>query len=219
LLASVLACTATVAPAADPSQFSEAEHQLFVRPHLAALDPPIRLHYRYRRTGSLQPEVTDHATLILTMHNGGRRSAVEYLSGNRRLELPPIDYVEQNPLILHFLEREVRQLRELTGGSISFYRNRIRKALAGDATVRQTQIDYQGRKLNAVEIRIDPFVNDPARSRFERFADRFYVLVLTSEIPGEVFQLKAELPPPPNSPAGRIVHREVLTFERKEQGG
>ena len=57
-------------PAADPSQFPEAERQLFVRPHLAAVSPPTRLHYRYERTGTLQPQVTDQATLTLTTQDG-----------------------------------------------------------------------------------------------------------------------------------------------------
>ena len=219
-LAGSLAGSMPGAQAADPSQFSEAERLLFVRPHLAAIAPPARLHYRYQRSGTLQPAATDQATLTLTGDGAGRSAAVDYLSDDRRLELPAIDYVEQNPIILHFLEREVRQMKALAGGSVSFYRNRIRKALAGDAAVRQTQIDYGGRKVDGVEIRIDPYVDDPARSRFEQFAARYYLLVLSPEIPGEVYQLKAGLrDAAAGSRAGGIVHEEVLTFERREQGG
>ena len=35
-----------------------------------------------------------------------------------------------------------------------------------------------------MEIRIDPYVDDPARSRFEKFAGRYYVMVLSPEVPG-----------------------------------
>lgn len=209
-----------LARAADPSQYSEAERQLFVRPHLAAVASPSRLHYRYQRSGTLQPEATDHATLTLSGDGASRSAAVDFLHDDRRLELPSIDYVEQNPIILHFLEREVRQLKDLTGGAVNFYRNRIRKALAGDATVRATRFDYDGRQVDGVEIRIDPYVNDPARSRFEKFADRYYVMVLSPEVPGEVYQLKAELRDgTAGSRTGAVVQEEVLTFERKEQGG
>ena len=209
-----------LAQAADPSQFSEAERQLFVRPHLATVAPPTTLYYRYQRTGTLQPAATDEATLKLSGDGASRSAAMDFLHDDRRLELPPIDYVEQNPIILHFLEREVRQLKDLTGGAVNFYRNRIRKALAGDATVRATRIDYDGRQVDGVEIRIDPYADDPARSRFEKFADRYYVMVLSPEIPGEVYQLKAELRDgPAGSSTGAVVHEEVLTFERKERGG
>ena len=219
-VACIAGSLAATAQAADPSQFSEAERQLFVRPHLAAVAPPTRLHYRYQRTGTLQPEVTDHATLTLTGDGAARAAAVDFLHDDRRLELPTIDYVEQNPIILHFLEREVRQLKDLTGGAVNFYRNRIRKALAGDAAVKATRFAYEGRQIDGVEIRIDPYVDDPARSRFEKFADRYYVMVLSPDVPGEVYQLRAELrSKSADSATGAVVHEEVLTFERKEQGG
>ena len=120
-------------------------------------------------------------------------------------------------MILHFLEREVRELRRLTGGSVTYYRNRIRKALAGDARVRQRQVTFDGKDVEAVEIRVDPFVNDPARDRFEKFADRYYVMVLSPEIPGEVLEMKAELMGRDGTAeAGKLVQSEVLTFERRE---
>jgi len=224
LLPLVLASAAFAAWAADPSQFSEAERQLFVRPHLASVTPPARLHYRYQRSGSLEAEVSDRAVLNLTEATGARSAEVNYLSGERKLELPEMGEVEANPIILHFLEREVRELRRLTGGAAGFYRSRIRKALAGSATLRQMEVEYGGKMLKAVEIRIDPYVDDPAKSRFEKFADRYYVIVLSPEIPGEVYQLKAELPAPSGgqASAGQVaaspVHSEVLTFERQEPG-
>ena len=215
LAALAFACLAGAAWGADPSEYSEAERQLFVRPHMESLVPPVRLHYRYVRKGSLQPEVTDSA--VVEMAPGSRTAKVEYLSGDRKLELPTIESAVGNPVILHFLEREVRELRRLTGGSVTYYRNRIRKALAGDATVRQRQVTFHGRDVEAVEIRVDPFVKDPARDRFEKFADRYYVMVLSPEIPGEVLEMKAELMGRDGTAeAGKLVQSEVLTFERRE---
>jgi hypothetical protein len=219
MVAAALTFAASGATAADPSEYSEAERQLFVRPHLAAVTPPARLHYRYERTGTLEPEVSDHATVTLGESAGARTADVAYLSDERKLELPSIGYVDGNPIILHFLEREVRELKRLTGGSVGFYRNRIRKALAGDARVRATEVSYNGKMVKGTEIRIDPYVSDPARSRFERFADRYYVMVLSPEIPGEVYQLKAQSAGPSEGPlAGKALLGEVLTFERQDNG-
>jgi len=217
VLATALTGAASNAAAADASEYSEAERQLFVRPHLAAVTPPSRLHYRYERTGTLEPEVSDHATLTLGEDAGARTAAVDYLSNERKLELPEVAYVDGNPIILHFLEREVRELKRLTGGSVGFYRNRIRKALAGDARLRDTEVSYNGQTVKATEIRIDPYVDDPARSRFEKFADRYYVMVLSADIPGEVYQLRAESPGPAQGPqAGKTLLGEVLTFEGQD---
>jgi hypothetical protein len=237
----MFAGAAFAASAADPSQYSEAERQLFVRPHLDNVASPARLHYRYQRSGSLESEVSDRAVLSVAQESGARTAEVDYLSAERKLELPSVDQMEGNPIILHFLEREVRELKRLTGGAVGFYRSRIRKALAGNATVRPTEVDYGGKRLKAVEIRIDPYVDDPARSRFQKFADRYYVMVLSPEIPGEVYQLKAELPvrsggpapagqgagqgsadqaarPSAGHDAAKVIHAEVLTFERQEPG-
>jgi hypothetical protein len=210
---------ASGAMAADPSEYSEAERQLFVRPHLAAVTPPARLHYRYERTGTLEPEVSDNATLLLRESAGARSADVNYLSESRKLELPSIGYVDGNPIILHFLEREVRELKRLTGGSVSFYRNRIRKALAGDAKVKETEVTYNGKTVKGTEIRIDPYVDDPARSRFEKFADRYYVMILSPDVPGEVYQMKAQSPGPlDGAQSGKALLNEVLTFERQDDG-
>jgi hypothetical protein len=210
---------ASGAMAADPSEYSEAERQLFVRPHLAAVTPPARLHYRYERTGTLEPEVSDNATLLLRESAGARSADVNYLSESRKLELPSVAYVDGNPIILHFLEREVRELKRLTGGSVSFYRNRIRKALAGDAKVKETEVTYNGKTVKGTEIRIDPYVDDPARSRFEKFADRYYVMILSPDVPGEVYQMKAQSPGPlDGAQSGKALLNEVLTFERQDDG-
>jgi hypothetical protein len=219
MAAVAMALAASGVRAADPSEYSEAERQLFVRPHLAAVTPPARLQYRYERTGTLEPEVTDHATVALAESAGARTAEVAYLSEDRKLELPSIGYVDGNPIILHFLEREVRELNRLTGGAVGFYRNRIRKALAGDAKVRETEVSFNGKTVKGTEIRIDPYVDDPARSRFEKFADRYYVMVLSPDIPGEVYQMKAQLhAPTQGAQAGKVMLDEVLTFERQDNG-
>lgn len=219
VVAVVLTAVMCATMAADPSQYSEAERQLFVRAHLAGMAPPARLHYRYERTGTLEPDSADRATLTLSGQPGALTAAVDYLSDERKLELPAISPVEGNPIILYFLEREVRELKRLTGGAPGFYRNRIRKALAGDAKVHETEVSLDGRLLKGIEIRIDPYVDDPARPRFEKFAERYYVMVLSPDIPGEVYQLKAELPGPAAGGSGRsILHREILTFERQDSG-
>lgn len=215
----MLGCMAAGALAADPNEYSEAERQLFVHPHLAGLVPPTELHYRYQRSGTMEAEVADRAVVSIGNVAGVKAATVQYLSDERKLELPSIDSVDGNPVILHFLEREVRELKRLTGGAVGFYRNRIRKALAGDATVRAIEVPYGGNTVKAVEIRIDPYVNDPARSRFEKFSDRYYVMVLSPEVPGEVYQLKAELLGKAGTPqANTVLQSEVLSFERENRG-
>jgi hypothetical protein len=204
----------TPAPAAADPRITDAEKRLFMTDHLANVAAGRTLAYRYERRGSLEPAADDEATLTLQMADGKRSSTVDFLHGDRRIELPPITDVEGNPILLHFLEREIREFSRLTGGSRTYYRKRIRMALAADPPVSRIRIDRGGRSLDGFEIRVDPYVDDPARSRYERFAARRYTLVLSPDIPGEIYQLRAELPATATAgTAGPALQTEVLTYE------
>lgn len=203
------------AAAADPSQFTEAERQLFVTPHLDGLTAPTRLHYAIARRGSLQDTFDDHAELALVLKDGKPFAQVQYLTGQKALKLPPFPDVQSNPVLLYFLEREIRELKRLTGGSINYFRKRIRMALATKPTVEKIQVPYQGRKLDATRVTIDPYVDDPARERYEKFARRRYQMTISPDIPGGIVSLSAELhtnqQPQDNS---TLLWSETVRFER-----
>ncbi|MFK7966366.1 MAG: hypothetical protein AB8C46_20565 [Burkholderiaceae bacterium] len=179
--------------AADPSEFTEAERQLFVTDHLKDLKTPTRLRYGVSRRGSLQSELNESAELSLSAQNGKTVSQVRFMSGENKLELPPITDVKSNPILLYFLEREIREMNRLTGGSVNYYRKRIRIALATEPDVQDIQVDNKGVSVAAKRIRITPYVDDPARSRYEKFATRGYEMVLSPHVPGGIVSLHSTL--------------------------
>ena len=204
-------------PGAGEHEITEAEKRLFKTDHLANVAAPKKLHYRFERRGSLEPALDDDATVAVSVVDGKRNTVVDYLHGEQRMELPPITDVDGNPILLHFLERELREMRRLTRGSVSYYRKRIRMALAADPPVTRTTVEHQGRSLQASRIRVDPYLDDPARSRYPKFATRFYTLILSKDIPGEIYQLRAELiEPGQNGAPASVIESEVLTFENEE---
>ncbi|HXF46630.1 MAG TPA: hypothetical protein VNK91_10985 [Burkholderiaceae bacterium] len=213
-VAAALAAASVTAHAADPSQFSEAERRLFATDHLASLRVATRLEYAYRRSGSLQGEAQDRAVVTVAAPDagGGHDVHVDFLSGARRLDLPDIKGAAGNPIILHFLEREVREMNRLTGGSANYYRKRIRMALAEAARVRTVTRTVDGRSVPAVEIFIAPYRDDPARSRYERFADKTFVLTLSEQVPGGVVELRSELLAQNAGGAPELMLAESLTF-------
>jgi len=210
---------ASPAPAADPSQFSVAEMRLFVDDHLRGISGPATLEYIYTKRGSLEDPVDDTARVIVGPRSaGGTQSVkVEYLTDTRKLELSDIDAANANPVILFFLEREVREMHRLTGGSINYYRKRLRMALAEGGQVNSVTVDLEGRRIAATEIHIAPYRDDPARSRYERFAEKTYIFTLSDDVPGKVVELRSELSAPPvatgNAPA--LVIGESLRFARE----
>jgi hypothetical protein len=210
---------ATTVRAADPSQFSVAEDKLFIDNHLHGLSQPTTLEYVYTKRGSLEAPVDDSARVIIgpSSAGGGPSVKVEYLTDTRKLELSDIDAANANPVILFFLERDLREMRRLTGGSANYYRKRIRMALAEGAQVRATTLNIGPRQVAATEIHIAPYRDDPARNRYEKFAEKTYVFTLSDDVPGKVVELRSELSTPPDaSGKGReIVIAESLRFARK----
>ena len=205
--------------AADPSQFSIAEMRLFVDDHLRGVSEPTILEYTYTKRGSLEAPVDDTARVIVGPRSaGGTQSVkVEYLINTRKLELSDIDGANANPVILFFLEHELREMHRLTGGSINYYRKRIRMALAEDAQIKEVTLDIGPRRVAATEIHIAPYRDDPARSRYEKFAQKTYVFTLSDDVPGKVVELRSELSGPPGEPgkAPDSVIAESLRFARE----
>ena len=210
---------AVPAHAADPSQFSVAEKRLFIDDHLRGLPGPTTLEYVYTKRGSLEGPVDDTARVIVGPASaaGTKPVKVEYLTDTRKLELSDIDAANANPVILFFLEREVREMHRLTGGSINYYRKRIRMALAEGGKVDAVLLEMGPRRIAATEIRIAPYRDDPARSRYERFAEKTYKFTLSDDVPGKVVELHSELSAPSgdSTKPREVVIAETLRFARE----
>lgn len=210
---------AGIARAADPGEFSVAEKRLFIDDHLRGISGPAMLEYAYTRRGSLESPIDDTARVIVGPKSsaGSQSVKVEYLTQTRRLELSDIDAANANPVILFFLERDVREMNRLTGGSVNYYRKRIRMALAEGGRLEAVTRDLGRRRIAATEIHIAPYRDDPARSRYEKFAEKTYVFTLSDEVPGKVVELRSELSTPPGAsgePPG-ILLAETLRFVRE----
>jgi hypothetical protein len=192
-LAASLALSTALAPAhaADPSEFSEAEKLVFVEHQLANVKVPTRLNYSFVKSGSLESGFED-AVLIDVIKVGASGSTVQskFLSGKRNVKLPDIDGAQANPVILYFLEHDIREMERLTKGKSAYFRKRIRMTLVDEAVVRDTRITYNGNEVDAKEVSVSPYVTDPARSRYERYANKRYTFVLSNAVPGGVYQLR-----------------------------
>ncbi|MEY2687639.1 MAG: hypothetical protein RL375_1837, partial [Pseudomonadota bacterium] len=120
--------------------------------------------------------------------------AGEFLSGPRAMRLPDIGSATSNPLLLYFLEHEVRRLERGTKGQASHFRRYIRLALVDAAVVKDIEIDRAGRRVKAREITIRPFVNDPYRVRFEQESTRQYRFVIADDLPGQFAEIEMTQP-------------------------
>ena len=174
---------------------SEAERLVFQQDHLANARQPGTLRYKYVEEAQGKAPVTDRAVLTLRSAASGCCDVHgDYLSGPLAVNLPDIPSARGNPVVLYFLEGEVRRLQRTTTGQAAHFRRRIRQSLADTATVSDTTIQWGARSVPARRVRIAPFVDDPVRARFQDQAATEYAIVLSDAVPGGVYQLRALVP-------------------------
>jgi hypothetical protein len=211
----LLALAGNASWAADPSEFSRAEKLVFTDPHLANVKSASALRYTYVQSGTLEGGFEDTVVLnVKPVKPGFSAVKVAFLSGARQLQLPEIPEAEASPVILYFLERDIREMERVTKGKSGYFRKRIRLTMSDGASVRETTVSYGGRDVPAQEVTLAPYESDPLRARFEKYALKRYTFVLSSTVPGGVYQIKTALPGA--LPSDAPVLEEVMTFAGTE---
>jgi len=199
------------ARAADPTPVSQAETLLFMSPHLKEVHPPSRLHYAFQKSGSLEPGFSDTVDIdILAASNGSRKGVARFFSGKRQIQYPDVEDVKGNPVLLFYLEREIREMSRLTGGQPNHFRKMIRTALAESAQIEDIDIRFDGRPMRAQQITIAPYGSDEYRDRYPRLAGKQYVFTVCETVPGVVYELRGVVPAGGGAPGGQALIDETL---------
>ena len=199
---------------------SAAERLLFQTNHLKNVAPPATLSYAFRKTGSAETGFDDAVELQVRGRGGAKRVSVGYFTAERNIAFPEVSGAEGNPVLLCFLERDIREMERLTGGKSGYFRRAIRMALAGSAKVSPTKLSFSGRQLAASEITVTPYAEDPLKERFGKYATKTYVFTLSAAVPGGVYSMRAFVPPAPDAAndAPPLIE-ERLSFVRIAVGG
>lgn len=195
LAAPLLGAAGGAAGESARASLSPAQVMLFETPHLASVEPPLRLDYEFRREEAGKEPVVDAIRLAVRASAGqgsGRDVSPEFLTGPRALAYPPALGFSGNPLLLFALDRDTRELSAATGGSAMWFRNRFRHALATAAELRPAEIEHGGRRLPATTISLVPYAGEP---RARRYQERRYAFTLAEALPGWVHAIRTELPP------------------------
>ena len=208
-----VAALASAGPSAQ-DRISEAETLLFQTDHLKNVAPVATLFYDFRRTGSAETGFDDTVELRVRAADGGKRVSVAFFTNERKIDFPEVTRPEGNPLLLYFLERDIRQMERLTGGKPGYFRKAIRLALARSARVAQTQVSHGGKVLAASEITITPYLDDPLKDRIGRYAGKTYVFTLSAEVPGGIYSLRTTVPAPAGGAKEAPLIEERLRFVR-----
>ena len=212
VLLTLLACTGALA-----QEYSEAERLLFLNNHLQKLTKPVALRYRYSKQGNLEKSAQDTALVRIKSvgQKEGKVVQVDFLSGERKIELPATPDSTGNPILLNFLERDTREMKRLTGGSTNYFRKRIRIALMEKAQVAPTTIDFEGKKVAAKTVSIKPYTDDMLRSRIGKFEQKTYSFTVSDQVPGEIYEMRSIVMDPAQK--DQVLIEETLRFSGVEK--
>jgi hypothetical protein len=206
---------ALVSARADPTEISKAEKLLFMSPHLKDVQPPSRLHYAFRKSGTLEKGFSDTVDVDITAGSDGKTKAgMRSFSSTGPVSSPEFENAETNPVLLFYLEREVSEMKRLTHGSTFHFSKQIRMALAESAQIKDVEIHFGGRPLRAQQITISPYESDSYRDRYpdQRLMAKQYIFTICEAIPGVVYEVRGVVPAPGGSAKGEAVIDETLTF-------
>jgi hypothetical protein len=186
----------TAAPGASDSagsadsEIKPAERLLFMDTHLKGVQPQTELDYAVDRSGPPAKEKDTVRVLVLSPGNAKGDASVTDHGG--KVDVP--GGLPCNPVILYFLERDIAEMEQLTGGQRRYFQRRVRLALAAGPAITPVVRDAQGKKVPAKQIVIQPYLDDPNASRFPDYVGKRYTFVMSDAVPGQVLLIRTDVP-------------------------
>ena len=181
----------------------------------ATEDVPTALTYEFTHSVTEGQAFEDRVKMTVTEvgADGRKNLSFEYLSGSRQRPFGAIEGFRGNPLIMLFLQHDVDEMKQVTGGPSGYFRNRIRNAFRNGATVDELTVEHAGRSFAAKRITIHPFAADPNLDRFPGFAEKWYEFVLAPGIPGGLYRVRSVVP---SQDGGAHLIENSLTYSEAE---
>lgn len=191
-----LLCVAMLGGVLHAQEISPAEKLLFQTDHLRNVAGVKALRYGYVHKEAAGPGFDDQVSVEVGGKGSDGSAAVSthFLTGERQVSLPPVSNAQGNPALLGFLERDINEMKRLTGGSANYFRKRIRLALAEAAKVDTVTVPFGGRQVEARQVAIQPYLNDPMQEKMQKYVAKRYVFILSDQVPGSVYQVRSTVP-------------------------
>ncbi len=178
-------------------KFSDAEARLWLTDHLQNVDKPGRLYYEFVRTGSYEEGFTDSVFLdIVKINEDGTKDALlEFFSNERKQKFSEdnVNDIRGNPVVGVYMQGDIMEMGRLTNGHWRHFQKRIKIALR-KATIEPIIFEFNGNQYDGEKISFSPYLNDPHRSDFSKFANKRYEFILSEQIPGSIYQIRTVIP-------------------------
>ena len=197
-------------------KFSEAEEKLWRSDHLENIEKPVRLYYEFVKTGSYEEGFTDSVYLDIVRINedGTKNALLDFFTGERKQSFSEdnTNNITGNPVLGIYMQGDVLEMNRLTSGHWRHFQKSIKIALR-KAKVEPISFQFNGENYNGDIITFLPYLKDPHRNDFLKFADKRYEFIMSDDIPGTLFQIRTVIPD--NSSEGKDkapLIEEILTL-------
>lgn len=182
----------------DEFDFSPAERKIWLNDHLHNVISPARLYYEFVKEGTFEEGFEDSVYLdIIEINKDGSKNAhMDFFTAERKQNAnrDNLTNITGNPVIGIYMQGDVLEMNRLTDGHWRYFQKRIKQAFSESADISPVKIDFNGKVVEGEKITIKPYVRDPRRKDFRRFADKVYEFTFSSEIPGSLYQIKTVIP-------------------------
>ncbi|MEJ2620209.1 MAG: hypothetical protein P8163_08090 [Candidatus Thiodiazotropha sp.] len=177
-----------------PPDLNEAQKLIFFKDHLVGITKGSQLNYQFRsRTDNerFDDKISIRVTNIVS--EGKRDLEFDFLSGENHIDFTPAKSYTGNPVIIHFLERDISLMSRDTGGWNGYFRNRIRNSFRKPKQVDEVTFEFNGEKVKGTEIVITPFIGDPNAQNFKLYANKRYEFLFSDHVPGGVYRIHTQV--------------------------
>ena len=184
-----------IAPAQDTAdEINQAQRLVFMGDHLQQLPAGQTVVYAFTRHASGEPDKHDEITMTVdeVRDDSLRNLSFQFLSGSDQIAFPSAQGYRGNPIAIQFLERDIRDMAQATGTPTAYFRNRIRNAFK-DPQIEQTRTTVDETEVDAVEISVTPFKNDPNVAQMAGYADKQYRFTYSEQIPGHLISIQTRM--------------------------
>ncbi|MEJ2464982.1 MAG: hypothetical protein P8045_04660 [Candidatus Thiodiazotropha sp.] len=194
-----------------PPGLNKAQLLVFFKDHLKGVGKDSLLDYDFKSETKDAESFTDHIEVKVTnvVDESKRDMEFNFLTGSHHINFSPAKGYTGNPVLIHFLERDISLMTKDAGGFSGFYRNRIRDSFKQPSEIKAVKFQLNGKDLEGTEIIVTPFVGDPFAKNFKLYENKRYEFIFSDQVPGGIYRIHTQVPDATN---GSVLIDESMTF-------
>ncbi len=196
-------------------KFNDAETKLWLSDHLANIKKPVSLYYEFVKSGTFEEGFSDSVYLkILELNDDGSKNAqLDFFTAEKKqaVNADNVTGIFGNPVLGIFMQGDVYEMNRLAEGHWRYFHKQIKVSLREDAVIEPTTFSFNGKEYQGEKLFFSPYLNDPHRRDFEKFAEKYYEFIFSDDIPGTLYKITTVIPDT-NAESAEPLILETLTL-------